>query len=244
MVTGLVMVALFMVQRLDLLAFIGLVMLAVGGLAKLRLGYLVGGLRVVWILALVTLVFNLFLTPGTAIASFWNLTATQEGLERGGAMALRLFLLVFSTSLLTLTTSPILLTDSLEELFKPLKAVGVPTHELAMVCSIALRFVPTLARDTDRIMKAQMARGASLDRGNVLERAKALLPVLVPLFISALRYAEDLSTAMEARCYQGSKGRTRLRQLCFRNTDWAILLASVAGIAGIIGFDWWVRGLG
>ena len=238
------MVALFLVQRLDLLGLAAVALLGLGMAARLPAGYMLRGLRLVWVLALLTFLFNATLTPGTPLAGLPKVPLTLEGLQRGGGMALRLFLLVLATSLLSLTTSPILLTDAVEKLLSPFRILGLPTHELAMVSTIALRFVPTLALETERIMKAQTARGARLDRGGFLTRARALVPVLVPLFVSAFRHAEDLAVAMEARCYQGGEGRTRLRELRFRAADaWGTLLG-LAFLAGLVWLDRWVTGLG
>ncbi len=238
------MISLFLVHHLGLLFLTGLVILLMGRLARLPLGYLLRGLRLVWILALLTFVFNATLTPGTSVAGFEGWPLTREGLLRGGGMAMRLFLLVLATSLLSLTTSPILLTDAVEKLLAPFRRLGVPTHELAMVSTIALRFVPTLALETERIMKAQVARGACLDRGNPLVRARALVPVLVPLFVSAFRHAEDLAVAMEARCYRGGEGRTRLRDLQFRRADLWGTLAGLVFLVLLVGLDRWAGRLG
>ena len=156
---------------------------------------------------------------------------------------MRLFLLVLATSLLSLTTSPILLTDAVEKLLAPFRVLGVPSHELAMVSTIALRFVPTLALETERILKAQVSRGASFDRGGLLTRARALVPVLVPLFVCAFRHAEDLAVAMEARCYRGGGGRTRLRELRFTLRDALATLGGLAALAGLVLLDRWVTAL-
>jgi energy-coupling factor transport system permease protein len=238
------MIALFMVHRLALLLLAGLVILLLGKSARLSLGYLIRGLRLVWILALLTFVFNAMLTPGSPMPGLEGLPVTREGLLRGGAMAMRLFLLVLATSLLSLTTSPILLTDAVEKLLAPFRRLGVPSHELAMVSTIALRFVPTLALETERIMKAQLARGACLDRGNPLVRARALIPVLVPLFVSAFRHAEDLAVAMEARCYRGGEGRTRLRDLHMKAADWWGGLGGLLFLVALVGLDRWAGRFG
>ena len=153
---------------------------------------------------------------------------TKEGLTSAVFMALRLVLLVFSTQLLTLTTSPIELTDGLERLLKPLSKIGFPSHELAMMMSIALRFIPTLMEETDKIMKAQMARGADFESGNIFNRAKAMLPLLVPLFVSAFRRADELALAMEARCYRGGEKRTRMKIMRFTKIDGIAMVAVTA----------------
>jgi energy-coupling factor transport system permease protein len=162
---------------------------------------------------------NIFLTPGTEIFRFGFLKITQEGVRQAFFMASRLVLLIIGTSLLTLTTSPIELTDGLERLLNPFKRIGLPAHELAMMMTIALRFIPTLLEETDKIMKAQMARGADFESGNLIKRAKSLIPLLVPLFISAFRRADELAMAMEARCYRGGENRTRMKVLQYTRLD-------------------------
>ena len=166
-----------------------------------------------------TLLLNILMTEGRVIFQFLFLSVTWEGLVRGAMMAVRLILLVLSTSILTLTTSPINLTDGLESLMKPGKKIGIPAHELAMMMTIALRFIPTLIEETEKIMKAQMARGADFESGNLFQRAKSLIPLLVPLFISAFRRADDLALAMEARAYRGGEGRTKYKELQFSWKD-------------------------
>lgn len=160
-----------------------------------------------------TVVLNAFMTQGEVLYKFWIFTITKEGLYQAGFMGLRLVFLITGASLLTLTTSPIALTDGIEKLLNPFKRIGVPAHELAMMMTIALRFIPTLLEETDKIMKAQMARGADFETGNLMARAKAMVPLLVPLFISAFRRADELAVAMEARCYRGGENRTRMKQL-------------------------------
>lgn len=212
-IIGLAMVAVFLLSNPWLLLTLGVGALALGVGARLPLGFMMRGLRFIALLALFSVLCNAFLTPGEIVWEWGPLQLTWEGVERGIAMGLRLVLLVLLTSLLSLTTSPIMLCDALESLLSPGKVVGVPAHELAMVSTIALRFVPTLVQELERIIKAQLARGAALDRGNLWQRARALLPIMVPLFVSAFRHAEDLAWAMEARCYRGGEGRTHLRQL-------------------------------
>ena len=192
------------------------------------------GMRGVLFLALITVLFNLFLTPGEEILSFWIFTVTREGAEMAAMMALRLFLLVLASSVMTLTTTPNKLTDALERGMRPLKIFRVPVHEIAMMMSIALRFIPILSEETDKIRKAQMARGAAFDEGNVLKRAKSLIPLLVPLFVSSFRRASDLALAMEARCYHGGKGRTRLHPLRYATRDYIAYLIFAAFLAGMI----------
>ena len=174
-------------------------------------------------------------TAGTPVADVWLLRhITFEGIVSAVQMILRIVLLIMGTFLMTYTTSPIALTDGLESLLSPLKKLRLPIHELAMMMSIALRFIPTLIEETDKIMSAQKARGADFETGNIFQRAKALVPILVPLFVSAFRRADELATAMECRCYHGGEGRTALRVLHMRSADWVALLLFAALAAGII----------
>ena len=188
---------------------------------------LVRGLKPVLFIICFTAVLNLFYTPGEELVSFWIFTITKEGVLTAFFMVLRITMLIMGTFLLTYTTSPISLTDGMESLLNPLKKIRVPVHELAMMMSIALRFIPTLIEETDKIMNAQKARGAMLDTGKLTERVKALVPVLIPLFISAFRRADELAMAMECRCYCGGTGRTRMRELHLRPADWLFLLGLV-----------------
>ncbi|MCM1193551.1 MAG: energy-coupling factor transporter transmembrane protein EcfT [Butyrivibrio sp.] len=181
--------------------------------------FMVKGMRAVLFLLLLTVVFNLFLTPGEPLVSLWKLTITREGLRLAATMAVRLVMLVVGSSVMTLTTTPNNLTDGMEKGLRPLKLIRVPVHEVAMMMSIALRFIPILMEETDKIMKAQIARGADFESGNIIKRAKALVPLMVPLFISAFRRANDLAMAMEARCYRGGDGRTKMKPLIYRRRD-------------------------
>ncbi len=191
------------------------------------------GLKPVLFIVVFTAILNLFYTSGTVLWQFGIFKITQEGIWKAIFMMLRILLLIACTLLLTYTTSPILLTDGLERLLRPLKKVGFPVHELSMMMSIALRFIPTLIQETDKIISAQKARGADFDSGNLIQKAKALIPILVPLFISSFRRAEELATAMECRCYHGDEGRTSLRQLSFHVRDIAFLLFSVLILAAV-----------
>ena len=197
------------------IAFLALVI----GLSHVPFKFMVKGMRAILFLLLITVAFNLFLTPGTEIASFWKLTITMEGLQTAVTMAVRLTILIIGSSIMTLTTTPNNLTDGMEKMMKPLRIFRVPVHEVAMIMSIALRFIPILLEETDKIMKAQIARGADFESGNLLKRAKALVPLLVPLFISAFRRANDLAMAMEARCYRGGEGRTKMKPLVYQKRD-------------------------
>lgn len=188
-------------------------------LAKMPFKYVLKGIKPLMFIIVITFLINVFMTKGEVILSLGPLNITKEGIRQAVFMALRLIFLVIGTSLLTLTTSPISLTDGIEKLLSPLKRVGVPAHELAMMMTIALRFIPTLLEETDKIMKAQMARGADFESGNIINRAKNLVPLLVPLFINAFRRADELATAMEARCYRGGDNRTRMNELKLNRND-------------------------
>lgn len=190
-------------------------------LSKVPFRFMIKGMKAILFLLLLTVVFNLFLTPGEPLVSFWKLTITREGVRMASFMAIRLTFLIIGSSVMTLTTTPNNLTDGLEHLMRPLKAIRVPVHEVAMMMSIALRFIPILLEETDKIMKAQIARGADFESGNLLKKAKALVPLLVPLFISAFRRANDLAMAMEARCYRGGEHRTKMKPLQYRGRDFA-----------------------
>ena len=193
------------------------------------------GLKPIYIIVAFTAIMNLFFTSGTPLGTGWLLShITQEGLRSAIYMILRIVMLIMGTFLLTYTTSPIRLTDGLEDLLGPLKKLGVPVHELAMMMSIALRFIPTLIEETDKIMSAQRARGADFESGNLLQRAKALIPLLVPLFVSAFRRADELATAMECRCYHGGEGRTKLHVLRYETRDYLTLAFYAALCAAMI----------
>ena len=189
-------------------------------LSKVPFKFMVKGMKTIVMLMLITVVFNLFLTPGTPLFTIWKLTITQEGLKMAISMAIRLTLLIIGSSVMTLTTTPNNLTDGMEKMMGPLKVFKVPVHEVAMMMSIALRFIPILLEETDKIMKAQIARGADFESGNIFKRAKAMVPLLVPLFISAFRRATDLAMAMEARCYRGGEGRTKMKPLIYHKRDY------------------------
>ena len=189
-------------------------------LSRVPFKFMVRGMKSILMLLMITVVFNLFLTPGTPLVSIWKLTVTMEGLKLATTMAIRLVLLIIGSSVMTLTTTPNNLTDGMEKMMRPLKIFKVPVHEVAMMMSIALRFIPILLEETDKIMKAQIARGADFESGNLIKRAKALVPLLVPLFISAFRRANDLAMAMEARCYRGGEGRTKMKPLVYKKRDY------------------------
>lgn len=204
------------------------------GTSKIPLKAFARGMKPLVLILIFTGILNLFFTPGeTVLLSFWKITVTLEGVTRAIFMMARILLLISGTFLLTYTTSPISLTDGLESLLGPLKKIRVPVHELSMMMCIALRFIPTLIEETDKIISAQKARGADFENGKLMERVKALVPILVPLFISAFRRADELATAMECRCYHGGEGRTKMKLLRYKRRDllafgaFALLLAVV-----------------
>ena len=188
-------------------------------LSKVPVRFMLKGMRSIAFLIAVTVVLNLFMTPGETLVAYHRLKITREGLTVAVSMAVRIIYLIMGSNIMTLTTTPNELTDGMESLLSPLKVLHAPVHEVAMMMSIALRFIPILMEETDKIMKAQMARGASFDEGNLIERAKSLVPLLVPLFVSAFRRAGDLALAMEARCYRGGDNRTKMKPLCYKLRD-------------------------
>lgn len=232
-IIGLFIASLFFINSfypyILILLFIGIVI----KIAKLPIKFILKGLKPLYFIILITLFINIFMTKGEVLFTIGPLTVTKEGISMAVFMALRLVFLITGTSLLTLTTSPIALTDGIEKLLSPFKIIGLPAHELAMMMTIALRFIPTLLEETDKIMKAQMARGADFESGNILNRAKNLVPLLVPLFINAFRRADELATAMEARCYRGGDNRTRLNELKLERND-IVVLASMIVFFGFI----------
>lgn len=189
------------------------------GLSKVPLSYMLKGLKAIVILIVIAGLFNLFLSPGEELVSFWKFTITDTGVKNAVYMTIRMVFLIVGTSVMTLTTTPNQLTDGLEKSLKPLSRIHVPIHEISMMMSIALRFIPILIEETDKIMKAQMARGADFESGNLLRKAKNMVPLLVPLFVSAFRRANDLALAMEARCYNGGEGRTKMKPLKYATHD-------------------------
>ena len=202
-------------------------------LTKIKVKYILRGIKPVLFLLIFTSLINIFMTGETPLFKIWFLTATKEGVIFAALMALRLVLLVAGTSLLTFTTSPISLTDGIERLMSPFSKIGVPAHAIAMMMTIAIRFIPTILEETDKIMKAQKARGADFESGSIVSRARAMTPILIPLFISAFRRADELAIAMECRCYRGGEGRTRLHELKMQKRDIAALL-SMPFVAAVI----------
>ena len=206
-------------------------------ISRIRLRNILSGLKPLIVIVLITGILNLFYTKGEhLLVHFWRISIYWEGVETAVFMALRIMLLIAGTLLLTYTTSPLQLTDGLESLLNPLKKIHVPVHELAMMMSIALRFIPTLIEETDKIMSAQRARGADFETGGLIAKAKAMLPLLIPLFVSAFRRADELATAMESRCYHGGEGRTRMKQLSMARRDWIALAAGILLLALVILF--------
>lgn len=203
-------------------------------ISRIPLKAIFRGLKPLIIILIFTGLLNLFLTDGQVLVSFWIIRITKEGIFRAIFMMARILMLVSGTFLLTYTTSPIALTDAIESLLGPLKKIRVPVHELAMMMCIALRFIPTLIEETDKIISAQKARGADFESGNIFKRAKALIPILVPLFISAFRRADELATAMECRCYQGGDGRTKMKLLRYKLLDLKAFLIGIMLLAAII----------
>ena len=203
-------------------------------LSRIRPKALFRGLKPLLIIIIFTALINLFYSDGQVLVQFWIFRITREGILQAVFLVLRIMMLVMGTFLLTYTTSPIALTDGLESLLGPLKKIRFPVHELAMMMSIALRFIPTLIEETDKIISAQKARGADFETGNLFRRVKALVPILVPLFVSAFRRADELATAMECRCYHGGEGRTKMKQLHYRLRDVVTLLLGAVLLGGVI----------
>lgn len=232
--TFLYIISLFLIKNYTgyLVAFLFLT--GIVALSKIPFSYVLRGIKGLVFIIVLTVLINLFVTPGTPIFHWWVLVITKEGLHLAAFMALRLIFLVTGTSLMTLTTSPIALTDGIEYLLKRVPIVKRYAHELAMMMTIALRFIPTLMEETDKIMKAQKARGADFETGNLIKRAKNLIPLLVPLFIGAFRRADELAIAMEARCYRGGENRTRLKELKYHSRDTYAYLVTIGMIAMIV----------
>lgn len=229
--TILYIVSLFLFKKAAPYVLAVIFLAAVISLSKVPFSYMVRGLKAIMILLLITAAFNIFLTSGEPLAKVWIFTITREGVINAVFIAIRLVLLIIGSSLMTLTTTPNQLTDAMEKLMHPLTKIKVPVHEISMMMSIALRFIPILLEETDKIIKAQQARGADFETGSLMQRAKAMVPILVPLFISAFRRADDLATAMEARCYRGDVGRTRMKEMIYTKEDkiaYGIVFAAVA----------------
>ena len=223
--TFLYIIMLFVVNNVWglLLSFAALALVI--ALSKVPIKFILRGLTPIFLIIVFTFVINIFMSDGRVLWHWWILTITDEGVERAFFMAARLILLILGSSMMTLCTKPIELTDGLEKLLKPLSKIGVPSHEIALMMTIALRFIPTLMDETDKIIKAQQARGADFESGNIFSRGKSLIPILIPLFVSSFRIAQELALAMESRCYSGGNGRTRMNEIHFRKRD---IVAAVA----------------
>ena len=226
-------VALFLAKNWGGYALMAALLVSITAVARISAKAMVKGMKPLVFIVVFTGIINLLYGSGEPLVEFWIFTITLNGIKTAIFMVLRILLLVCGTFLLTYTTSPLQLTDGLERLLNPLKKIKIPVHELSMMMSIALRFIPTLIEETDKIMSAQRARGAGFDTGKLTDRAKALIPMLVPLFVSAFRRADELATAMECRCYQGGEGRTRMKELHLRYYDAIALLCCAIIIAAV-----------
>jgi energy-coupling factor transport system permease protein len=236
-------IALFSFKGIASWIFISVGLFAVIRISRIPFKFIVKGLKAIVVILLITVCFNLFLTPGNVTYwSYGKLKLTDTGIMTAVTMIIRLIYLIIGTSLMTLTTTPNQLTDGLETSLAPLNKIHVPVHAIAMMMSIALRFIPILIEETDKIMKAQMARGADFEHGNLIQKAKNMVPLLVPLFVSAFRRADDLAMAMEARCYNGGEGRTKMKPLRYRKEDriaYVLVLLFLAGVIALrVAFPW------
>lgn len=227
-------VALFMANGIISYLLVLAFLFAAVRISKIKLKTILRGIKPVVIIIIFTALLNMFYTQGNPLVKIWRFTITDAGIINAVRMVARVIMLIAGTFLLTYTTSPITLTDGLEHLLNPLKRIHVPVHELAMIMSIALRFIPTLIEETDKIMSAQKARGADFETGNLLQKAKALVPILVPLFVSAFRRADELATAMECRCYTGGTGRTRMNPLKWSRLDTIGLSISILLVVAVV----------
>ena len=233
--TLLYLISLFLFKSVLGYVIAGCFLAGVIWLSKVPVKFIVKGLKPVVMLLMITVIFNLFLTnEGDVLVKVWIFKITEGGLRTAVFMAIRLVFLIAGSTIMTLTTTPNALTDGIEKLLRPLNKIHVPVHEIAMMMSIALRFIPILLEETDKIMKAQIARGADLESGNIIQRAKAMIPILVPLFVSAFRRANDLAMAMEARCYRGGEGRTKMKPLVYHSRDRVAYLVPAVYLAVII----------
>lgn len=232
--TMIFIISLFISNSYKAYIFASLFLLMCISLSKVPIKFIIKGLKAIMFLLLISISFNIFLTPGESIFKFWIFNITKEGLSLSAFMATRLIFLILGSSIMTLTTTPNALTDALEKSLGFLKIIKIPIHEIAMMMSIALRFIPILIEETDKIMKAQMARGADFESGNLVKKAKAMVPLLVPLFISAFRRATDLAMAMEARCYNGGEGRTKMKPLKYGRQDYLAYVILIIYILVII----------
>ncbi len=213
------LISLFLYTEVSVFVLAGAFLAMVILLSRVPLRYMLRGMKSIFFLLMFTVLLNVFFTKGDPLVSFWKITITKQGVRQAVLMGIRLTFLVLGSNIMTLTTTPTRLTAGIERLMGPLKKVHVPVHEIAMMMSIALRFIPILLEEADKIMKAQLARGADFESGNIIKKAKSMVPVLVPLFIAAFRRANDLAMAMDARCYHGGDGRTQMYPLRYRRRD-------------------------
>jgi ABC-type cobalt transport system, permease component CbiQ and related transporters len=237
--TKIILVLIFIISLFSAVNYLSfasmlLVVITCVALSKIKAKTILKGLKPIIFIITFTAIINIFYTEGRVIVEFWIFKITIEGIVRAVFMVSRIVMLITGTFLMTYTTSPIALTDGIEHLLNPAKKIKVPVHEIAMMISIALRFIPTLIEETDKIMSAQKARGADFETGKLADRARALLPLLIPLFISAFRRADELGTAMECRCYHGGEGRTRMKQLHMKPRDAIAIILGVLVMSGVI----------
>lgn len=238
--TLIVIVAIFLAESLPAYGLITVFILLCFFISHLPLKFILKSLKPLWVIIILTMGIHVFTTSGTVIWQWGILHITWEGIRQGALMTARLIYLIVFSSLLTYTTSPIVLTDGIEHLLNPFRRIGVPAHELAMMMTIALRFIPTLLEETDRIMKAQTARGANFTSGSIMQRGRNMIPLLVPLFVSAFRRADDLATAMEARCYRGGEGRTRMHELAYTFRDTIAMIVVIGLTAVLVVMRWFI----
>ena len=229
-------VSLFLIKGLAGYVFVTVVLATLVRLSKVPFGMMLKGMKAIIFILIITVIFNMLFTPGEAIFTIWRLSVTKEGAVQAFRMAIRLSYLIIGSSIMTLTTTPNQLTDAMENLFSPLKVIKVPVHEISMMMSIALRFIPILMEETDKIMKAQIARGADFESGNIIKRVTNMIPLLVPLFVSAFQRANDLAMAMEARCYHGGEGRTQMKPLRYEKRDYIAYILMLAFAAAAVCF--------
>ena len=232
--TLLYLIELFIVNNFYGFLIAAAALFAVIAASKVPVKFIFRGLTALFLIIAFTFLLNLFMVDGRVLWHWRFLTITYEGLSRAFFMAVRLILLIIGSSIMTLTTKPVELTDGLEKLLRPFSKIGLPSHEIALMMTIALRFIPTLMEETDKIIKAQQARGADFESGNIIQRAKSLIPILIPLFVSSFRIAQDLALAMEARCYHGGEGRTRMNEIKFHRGDAVAALLMAVSLAVII----------
>lgn len=233
--TLLFLVSLFIQKNIVMYVLAALFLGIVIKISHVPFKFVVRGIKAIVMLLIITAIFNVFLTPGDVLFSYWKIKVTRQGVENAVFIVIRLLMLIVGSSMMTLTTTPNELTDGLERVLKPLKVFRVPVHEIAMMMAIALRFIPILIEETDKIMKAQMARGADFEHGSIMQKVKNMIPLLIPLFISAFRRANDLAMAMEARCYQGGEGRTKMKPLHYEKRDFVAYATLIIYLGCMIG---------